>query len=84
MAKKTTESNSVERDQNVMPKTKKRTNVKNLSKTKQELTPGQARRVKGGVAHPSGINVALADGSVRVANISDGTSNTLLPAIQKK
>ena len=53
MAKKTTESNSVERDQNVMPKTKKRTNVKNLSKTKQELTPGQARRVKGGVAHPS-------------------------------
>ena len=65
-----------------MPKTKKRTNVKNLPKTKQELTPGQAKRVKGGTAHPGGVNVALADGSVR--NVSDGTSNTLLSAVQKK
>jgi prepilin-type processing-associated H-X9-DG protein len=60
-----------------MPKTKKRTNVKNLSKTAKNLTPAQAKRVKGGTtAHPGGINVLMADGSVR--NITDGTSNTLL------
>jgi prepilin-type processing-associated H-X9-DG protein len=65
-----------------MPKTSKRANVKNL-KTVQELTPKQAKRVKGGsTPHPGGINVAMGDGSVR--NIADGTSNTLLlPAVKK-
>ena len=71
-----------------MPKTKKRTNVKDLPKTKQKLTPEQAKRVKGGACtnnlrHSGGINVALADGSVRNANITDGTSNTLLNAVKK-
>ncbi len=66
-----------------MPKTKKRTNVKDLRKTKQELTPDQAKRVKGGtLPHSGGVNVLLGDGSVRLANITDGTSNTLLK--QKK
>jgi hypothetical protein len=71
-----------------MPKTKSRTNVKDLPKTAQELTPDQAKRVKGGLADNVSLaqqKVALGDGSVRVANIADGTSNTLLlPAIQKK
>lgn len=60
-----------------MPKTSKRTNVKNLKSAKQ-LTRDQAKRVKGGsrTRHPGGINVSMGDGSVR--NITDGTSNTLL------
>ena len=62
-----------------MPKTKKRTNVKSLSKTAKNLTPEQAKRVKGGLtAYPGGVQVVMADGSVR--NITDGTSNTLLDA----
>lgn len=65
-----------------MPKAKQRTDVKNLSKTAKNLTPAQAKRVKGGLAQPGGVNVLLGDGSVRLAEISDGTSNTLLK--QKK
>ena len=65
-----------------MPKAKKRTNVKSLSKTAKNLTPAQARKVKGGIISPSGVQVVMADGSVRVADITDGTSNTLLK--QKK
>ena len=62
-----------------MPKAKKRTNVKSLSKTSKNLTPEQAKRVKGGLtAYPGGIQVAMGDGSVRLTNITDGTSNTLL------
>ncbi len=60
-----------------MPKTKKRTNVKNLRKTKQELTPDQAKRVKGGLVGDGSVRF-VGDGSVRFANITDGTSNTLL------
>jgi len=60
-----------------MPTKKKRTKAKDLPKTKRELTPGQAKRVKGGLTpYPGGIQVAMGDGSVR--NITDGTSNTLL------
>jgi len=56
-----------------------------LPKTKQELTPAQAKRVKGGLAsNPAQLTVAMGDGSVRVTDIKDGTSNTLLPAIQRK
>ena len=65
-----------------MPKSKKRTNVKDLSKNTKDLTPDQAKRVKGG--NTSGVNVVLCDGSVRVVDIKDGTSNTLLNAVQKK
>lgn len=65
-----------------MPKTKKRTNAKNLPKTKQELTPEQAKRVQG--SHSGGVNALMSDGSVKFANITDGTSNTLLNAVQKK
>jgi len=65
-----------------MPKTNKRTNVKNLSKTAKNLTPEQAKRVKGGLVSPGGVQVAMGDGSVRLADITDGTSNTLLK--QKK
>ena len=36
-----------------MPKTKKRTNVKDLPKTKQELTSDQSKRIKGGLANLS-------------------------------
>jgi hypothetical protein len=61
-----------------MPKAKKRTNVKSLSKTAKNLTPEQAKRVKGGLTSPAGIQVAMGDGSVRVVDIKDGTSNTLL------
>ena len=56
-----------------MPKSKKRTSVKKLSKSTKNLTPAQAKRVKGG--HTGGGNWLLGDGSVRIA---DGTSNTLL------
>ena len=59
-----------------MPKTKKRTDVKNLSKAPKNLTAAQAKRVKGGTS--SGVQVVMCDGSVR--NITDGTSNTLLSA----
>ena len=62
-----------------MPKSKKRTNVKDLSKTAKTLTQDQAKRVKGG--NTSGVNMVLCDGSVRIV---DGTSNTLLNAVQKK
>jgi len=72
----------IRKGKNYMPKTKKRTNVKSLSKTAKNLTSEQAKRVKGGlVSSPGGVNVAMADGSVR--NISDGTSNTLLTAEKK-
>ena len=66
-----------------MPKTKKRTNVKKL-KTAKELTSDQAKRVQGGSGsgYHGGIQVALADGSVR--NITDGTSNTILVGEVKK
>ena len=67
----------IKRTKNQMPKTKKRTSVKKLSKTKN-LTPAQAKRVKGG--QTSGGNWLLGDGSVRVTDIKDGTSNTLLSA----
>ena len=59
-----------------MPKTKKRTSVKKLAKNTKSLTPTQAKRVKGG--HTGGGNWLLGDGSVRVTDIKDGTSNTLL------
>jgi prepilin-type processing-associated H-X9-DG protein len=49
-----------------MPKTKKRTNAKNLSKTAKNLTPAQAKKVKGG--YSGGVNVVLGDGSVRFAD----------------
>ncbi len=65
-----------------MPTRKKRTKAQDLPKTKQELTPEQAKRVQG--SHSGGANVLLGDGSVRFANITDGTSNTLLNAVQKK
>jgi hypothetical protein len=61
-----------------MPKANKRTNVKSLSKTTKNLTPEQAKKVKGGITGPGGIQVAMGDGSVRVVDIKDGTSNTLL------
>ena len=66
-----------------MPKTKKRTNVKELSKNTKDLTPDQAKRVKGGTrsSHTGGVQVVMADGSVR--SITDGTSNTLLSAEKK-
>lgn len=71
-----------------MTTNKKRTKVQDLPKTKQELTPDQAKRVKGGLANnlsQAEQKVALGDGSVRTAtSITDGTSNTLLPAVQKK
>ncbi len=72
-----------------MPSNKKRTKAQDLpKKTEQELTPEQAKRVQGGCQNnlsPSAQNVALGDGSVRTANTSDGTSNTiLLPAVQKR
>lgn len=59
-----------------MPKTKKRTNVKNLRKTKQELTPDQAKRVKGGLIGDG--SVRFIESSIGTAKITDGTSNTLL------
>lgn len=44
-----------------MPTKKKRTKAKDLPKTKKEMTPEQAKRVKGGtLAHPGGVNVLLA------------------------
>jgi len=66
-----------------MPTKKKRTKANDLPKTKQELTPKQAKRVKGGSVHTGGVNVLLGDGSVRFADIKDGTSNTLLTAEKK-
>ncbi len=62
-----------------MPTNKKRTEAQDLPKTKQELTAEEAKQVQGGCQNnlsPSAQKVA--DGSVRIANISDGTSNTLL------
>jgi hypothetical protein len=50
-----------------------------LSKNTKDLTRDQAKRVKGGTT--SGVNAVLCDGSVRIV---DGTSNTLLNAVQKK
>jgi len=64
-----------------MPKTKKRANVKNLPKTKKELTPEQAKRVKGGLFGDG--SVRFIQSSIGTANITDGTSNTLLNAEKK-
>ena len=54
-----------ERDKNVMTTTKKRTKAKKLPKTKKDLTPAQAKRVKGGTT-PGAMQVTMGDGSVRV------------------
>ena len=56
-------------------KSKRRANVKKLT-TRQNLTAEQAKRVQGGLT-PGGIQVAMGDGSVRLVDILDGTSNTL-------
>jgi prepilin-type processing-associated H-X9-DG protein len=64
MAKKTTTT-----------KSKRRANVKKLQ-TRQELTADQAKSVQGGL-YPGGVQVVMADGSVRLTDITDGTSNTL-------
>lgn len=53
----------------------KRAKVKKLQ-TNQELTADQAKSVQGGL-YPGGVQVVMADGSVRLTDITDGTSNTL-------
>ena len=57
---------------------KQRTKVKKLG-TARNLDAAETKKGRGGV-HPGGVNVLMADGSVRVfsPSIKDGTSNTIL------
>ncbi len=66
---------------------KQRTEVNDLRTAKTDLSPEETKKVKGGVIAiiaPQSSS-SLADGSVRPpSSITDGTSNTLLPYIEKK
>jgi prepilin-type processing-associated H-X9-DG protein len=72
---------------------KRSVKVGDLPETERELTAEEQKKVKGGAvvnheeqfsSHSGGVNIAMADGSVRKTDITDGTSNTLLPAVQKR
>jgi len=62
--------------------TKRRTNTKNRPHAEQELTEKEAKQVKGGDIRKGGwvLDVSYRPGT---ASITDGTSNTVLPAGQK-
>jgi prepilin-type processing-associated H-X9-DG protein len=51
---------------------KSRIKIEDLPQAEEELTPEEAKEVQGG--HGGGVNVLLADGSVRFASSTDGTS----------
>lgn len=66
---------------------KQRTEVKDLKTATTDLSPEDTKKVKGGVIAIIAPQTSsrLADGSLRQASsITDGTSNTLLPYIEKK
>jgi len=46
-------------------KTNQRTKVKDLPKSKKELTKQEQKKVKGGSNHTGGVNFGFSDGSVR-------------------
>lgn len=52
--------------------TKRRTQVKNLKKSEEELTPAEAKKVKGGLLP------YIEQDNIRSKSIKDGTSNTLI------
>lgn len=61
-------------------KKESRIKVEDLPQPEKELSPEEQQDVQGG-AHTGGVNVLLADGSVRQASITDGTSNTLTDSV---
>ena len=65
---------------------KQRTEVKNLRTGTTDLSPKEAKKVKGGVIAIIAPQTSsrLADGSLKQSSITDGTSNTLLPYMEKK
>jgi prepilin-type processing-associated H-X9-DG protein len=58
-----------------------RIKIEDLPQPEKELSPEEQQDVKGG-AHTGGVNVLMADGSVRQISITDGTSNTLTDNIK--
>ncbi len=80
-----------DKKENIMPKkntktakpSKRRTKVKELG-TAKNLDATETKKVRGGV-YPGGVNVLMADGSVRFvsSSIQDGTSNTILDGAKK-
>ena len=66
---------------------KQRTEVKNLRTATTDLSAEEAKKVKGGVIAiiAPQTSTRLADGSLKQStSITDGTSNTLLPYLEKK
>jgi hypothetical protein len=53
--------------------TKRRTQVKDLKKSEEELTPAQSKKVKGGL-----LPYVEQENVYKSTSIKDGTSNTLL------
>ncbi len=62
-----------------MTNTRRRTKVKNPALAEQELTEKEAKQVKGGAIRKGGwvLDVSYGPGT---SSITDGTSNTVLPA----